>query len=405
MKKIVSLFLIVLLSVLSLQSVYASADIELNSSFAYLYDRETKMVYINQKSEEKIYPASMTKILTVHLSLQKIQNVHEQVTVTKQDLDGLQELGATVAGFYAGEKVTYEDLIYGALLPSGADACYALARLTYGNQEKFVQAMNEYLAELGLKNTHFVNVTGLHDDQHYTTVKDMAMILDDALSNETFIKAFETRSYTSSKKNHTWISSLQRGKEYQNVDISHLDGGKSGFTDEAGLTFASTMTVDSHHLILVTAKATGQYTQNHVKDAAKVYQYMNDNFHNVILFKKDEEIDSIWVIKSFQFQYQITAPTDISLLLQKNIQKSNLQIEKHIKSIQTAPIQTQHEIGVLDIMYQENSIYQYPLLATQTIESSWLATVICFILLGALPGVCVLGIGWIIYKKTRQKKL
>ena len=196
MKKIASLLCLFILFV-TIQPVQAK-EIQLFSKYYYLYDRSNEMIYLDEKSDEKIYPASMTKILTVSLALDKIPDIHQKVTITSQDIDGLLALQATTAGFYVGEQVTYEDLLYGALLPSGADACLALSRLTYGSTKQMVAAMNQKVKSLGLTHSHFQNVTGLHDENHYTTVKDMAHILNHALSNKEFVKVFNAREYTSS---------------------------------------------------------------------------------------------------------------------------------------------------------------------------------------------------------------
>lgn len=128
MKKIVSSLIACLLIFLSIQPIhaYTNINIELYSQYAYLYDRDTSLVYMEKKSNEKIYPASMTKILTVSLALDYITDLQEVVTIKQADFKGVVEEGATVAGLFPGEKVTYEDLLYGALLPSGADACQAL---------------------------------------------------------------------------------------------------------------------------------------------------------------------------------------------------------------------------------------------------------------------------------------
>ena len=116
MKKVIA---ILITFILCLQIIPVSASdsfqVTLHSQYAYLYDQQTSMVYLDQGSREKIYPASMTKILTVSLALDKIEDIHEKVRVTDEDLKGLYEAGASVAGFYAGELVTYEDLLYGAL--------------------------------------------------------------------------------------------------------------------------------------------------------------------------------------------------------------------------------------------------------------------------------------------------
>lgn len=388
MKKIASL-LCLFIFLVTIQPVQAK-EIQLFSKYYYLYDRSNEMVYLDEKSDEKIYPASMTKILTVSLALDKIPDIHQKVTITSQDIDGLLALQATTAGFYVGEQVTYEDLLYGALLPSGADACQALSRLTYGSTKQMVEAMNQKVKSLGLTHSHFQNVTGLHDDNHYTTVKDMAQILNHALSNKEFVKVFNAREYTSSS-NHHWISSLQRGKEYKGIDISHIDGGKSGFTDEAQLTFASTMTIDHHQLILVTAYAKGQHSQNHVKDAVHVCDYMTKNFHEIVLYKKDETIQDYWIFPSFQFQYHYPAYQDISLLVSRDISKNDLKFEVEGKNYLLLPQHKNQQIGKLKVQYQQKSIYEYPLILTHDIQSSMMDTIGIYGILICIP-VALVGI-------------
>lgn len=388
MKKIASLLCLFILLV-TIQPVQAK-EIQLFSKYYYLYDRSNEMVYLDKKSDEKIYPASMTKILTVSLALDKIPDIHQKVTITSQDIDGLLALQATTAGFYVGEQVTYEDLLYGALLPSGADACQALSRLTYGSTKQMVEAMNQKVKSLGLTHSHFQNVTGLHDENHYTTVKDMAQILNHALSNKEFVKVFNAREYTSSS-NHHWISSLQRGKEYKGIDISHIDGGKSGFTDEAQLTFASTMTIDHHQLILVTAYAKGQHSQNHVKDAVHVCDYMTKNFHEIVLYKKDETIQDYWIFPSFQFQYHYPAYQDISLLVSRDISKNDLKFEVEGKNYLLLPQHKNQQIGKLKVQYQQKSIYEYPLILTHDIQSSMMDTIGIYGILICIP-VALVGI-------------
>lgn len=388
MKKIASLLCLFILLV-TIQPVQAK-EIQLFSKYYYLYDRSNEMVYLDEKSDEKIYPASMTKILTVSLALDKITDIHQKVTITSQDIDGLLALQATTAGFYVGEQVTYEDLLYGALLPSGADACQALSRLTYGSTKQMVAAMNQKVKSLGLTHSHFQNVTGLHDDNHYTTVKDMARILNHALSNKEFVKVFNAREYTSSS-NHHWISSLQRGKEYKGIDISHIDGGKSGFTDEAQLTFASTMTIDHHQLILVTAYAKGQHSQNHVKDAVYVCDYMTKNFHEIVLYKKDETIQDYWIFPSFQFQYHYPAYQDISLLVSRDISRKDLKFEVEGKNYLLLPQHKNQQIGKLKVQYQQKSIYEYPLILTHDIQSSMMDAIGIYGILICIP-VALVGI-------------
>lgn len=403
MKKIIGI-LVAFLFVIQIVPVSASDDIQLSlhSNYAYLYDQATQIVYLDQGSQEKIYPASMTKILTVSLALDQIEDVHEKVRISDEDLKGLYEAGTSVAGFYAGEQVTYEDLLYGALLPSGADACNALARLTYGSTDGLVTEMNQLVNQLELENSHFTNVTGLHDDNHYTTAYDMAMILHHALENSVFEEVFNARTYTSSMENHTWASSLQRGKNSYNLDISQIDGAKSGFTDEAQLTLASSMTVDGHQFILVTAYAKGQYTQNHVRDAITVCQYLHDNYHEVIVYKKDEDIADYWVFQSFQFRYQYQIPETISLIVDKNLSVNDLQFEIDTSSYLIAPMEKGEKIGTISIYDNQQLLYTFDMRLSQDLAFSLLERVAYYgtivVIVGGMITVLV------VVKRKRSQK-
>ena len=399
MKKLVSLLIVAFIAFFSMSPIYAANEIELNSQYAYLYDRDTSLVYLDIKSEEKIYPASMTKILTASLALDKITNIYQQVIITADDLKGLAEEGASVAGFYVGETVTYEDLLYGTLLPSGADACNALARLLYGSVNQMVEAMNQKIQSLGLKNTHFQDVTGLHDEEHYTTVKDMAMILNQALDNETFEKVFTSKQHLDSKGKRTWTSTLQRAKDLKNIDTPHIDGAKSGYTDAAQLTLASTMTLEGHQFILVTAKAKGQRTQNHVKDANTVYDYLADHFQKFIIYKKDEDMGSCFILKSFEGFYDIQSEKEISIIVDKTIKQDDISVAYDGDKIVEAPLEKGQKIGSVIVKYQDQVLYQYQVTLPQTIESPIMAIVLHY---GFIVGV-IGGLGCIVYRVIKKK--
>lgn len=367
MKKWFSLLTICMICC-SIHSAFATNQISLYSQYAYLVDPQTHIVYFDQKSEEQIYPASMTKIMTVALSLEKIDDLKKEVNIETIDLDGLYEMGASVAGLMVGERVTYEDLLYGALLPSGADACNALARLTYGSQDAFVKAMNLKVQKLGLKHTHFANTTGLHDDNHYTTAKEMSQILEWALENPDFQTIFETRQYTTSFNTHTWVSTLARAQSSTQLDTTVLDGAKSGFTDEAQLTLASTMTIDNHQLILVTAYAQGQRSFNNVKDALHIYENMKENYHNLTVYHKGDDIYQFYILKTTYMPYHYRAQEDISLLVEQHISMSDLEINVQGDQLQIAPLQMKSEIGHIDVSYQNQQLMSYSLNLYENIE-------------------------------------
>ena len=149
---------------------------EMYSSNAVLYRLEDMELLLDVKGDERIYPASMTKMMTALVLIEQLDDWNEEVTVDADMFDQLYADQASLAGFSPDEVVSAKDLLYGVMLPSGAECSMALARKTCGSEEALVDLMNQKAEELGMENTHFMNVTGLHDENHNSTVKDMAKL-------------------------------------------------------------------------------------------------------------------------------------------------------------------------------------------------------------------------------------
>ncbi|MDE6477058.1 MAG: hypothetical protein K2L48_02580, partial [Mycoplasmoidaceae bacterium] len=195
-----------------------AVEFDLNSKNAILYNLDENEILYEKDSKEKIAIASMTKIMTAIVAIENTDNLDETVILTWTDFSGLVEANASVAGFRFGQKVTYRDLLYGLLLPSGADAAQALTRAIAGGRSNFVQMMNEKAKELNLENTYFMNEIGLDEEGHYSTVEEVAKLFQYALKNETFKEIVTTPSYTISDNSltcrlYTYPSPLDRQKE------------------------------------------------------------------------------------------------------------------------------------------------------------------------------------------------
>ena len=159
-------------------------DLELYSSSAVLVDVQSGTVLAEKGMDEKIYPASMTKVMTLLVAAENLPDLDATFTMTQAIIDPIYLAGASMAGFVDGETVSMRALLYGAVVPSGAEATEALAQAVAGSEEAFVTMMNEKAAALGLTSTHFMNTSGLHDEDHYSTVREIALILQAALQNE-----------------------------------------------------------------------------------------------------------------------------------------------------------------------------------------------------------------------------
>ena len=167
------------------QPVLKEVDISgINSPNAILMQARGGKILGEINGEAQIYPASMTKIMTVILGIENFDDLDEKITLTNEMFSGLYEQDATQAGFQPGEEVRVIDLLYGAMLPSGAECCIALADTISGSEADFAELMNKKARKLGMENTHFCDSTGLHNPDHYSTVKDIAVLMKYCIKND-----------------------------------------------------------------------------------------------------------------------------------------------------------------------------------------------------------------------------
>ena len=251
-----------------------------------LIDATSDTALAGNNLDNHIFPASMTKVMTILVACENLNSYDDTYTFKEADLVKPYEQNATMAGFKAGEAVTARDMLYGAILPSGADACIGLANLVAGSETAFVKMMNQRAKELGLKNTNFVNTTGIHDPKHYSSVNDIAVIMKVANHNVTCRNVLNTLDYTTSKTTQNpegiHLTCLLGGRlagfyidkngNGANDDTAKITGGKTGFTDEAG-SCAATLCTDSeneHTYICVIARSSS--SNQAITDTVSMYE-------------------------------------------------------------------------------------------------------------------------------------
>jgi D-alanyl-D-alanine carboxypeptidase (penicillin-binding protein 5/6) len=251
---------------------------ELNSPNAILVRLKDNTILMQKNSEEKIYPASLTKIMTTIVAIENLPDLQKKIKLPSSMFQELYKADAAMAGFEPGEQVMAIDLLYGAMLPSGAECCIGLADQIAGSEKNFVKMMNQKAADIGMDNTHFENATGLHNGNHYTTVKDLAALLSYALQNDTFREIFTSYRHSTQPTNKhpggiTFGSSMFEEMGNSSIAGGKILGGKTGYTDEAGLCLASLAKLDRQEYILVTAGAKGNHksVQYNITDALTVY--------------------------------------------------------------------------------------------------------------------------------------
>ena len=206
---------------------------------ALLFDIENQKTLFSEHANDKLYPASTTKILTAYVAL-KYGNLEDYVTISKTAVDVPSD--SSTAHLQVGDVLSLEDLLYALMLPSGNDSAVAIAEHISGDVETFVDLMNEEAKQLGASNTHFVNPHGYQNKDHYTTAYDLYLIFNECIKNETFLEIVSSKSYSTviaqkngTNRNVTWGQSNQfvTGARKTPKGIT-LIGGKTGNTYDAG---------------------------------------------------------------------------------------------------------------------------------------------------------------------------
>ena len=228
------------------KNIQDSADLALGAEGAILIDTKDKTVLFEKNADKKLYPASTTKIMTALVALETLEEIgagqDSRVTVP-DEAAGLE--GSSVY-LKAGQQVTMEELLYGMMLQSGTDAAAAVAICCGGDMETFVEKMNDKAAALGCGSTHFTNPSGLHDEEHYTTARDLAIIGAAAMEREDFRRIVSAESWQSQDTGRSYVN--------KNKTLFQYDGGngiKIGYTKASGRTLAASAERDGKVLIAV----------------------------------------------------------------------------------------------------------------------------------------------------------
>ena len=363
MKKFFKIVLICLL--LSIKSAYAE-EFNITSDYVILYNLNDNKVLYELNSEEKTQIASLTKMMATIVGIENNENLDEEVVVTREALKGYTDY--TKVGFKAGDKVTVRDLLYGVMLPSGADAALALAIHTSGSVSSFVDLMNDKAIELGLKNTLFDNPIGEDSEENYSSAKDVATILKYALDDPTFRDIFNAREYTISSINKTVKSTLIMYSKSYGLDVTEINGAKSGFTDDAGLCLASTATIDDVDYLLVTIGADVKNKSNAVRDSLEIYDYYSSNYSYQTITKKDDILATIPTKWGKIKEYDIKALEDTSLYLENGIRKNKIKYKYDGIDELNYKIKKGDKLGTITVLYRDKEIFNYDVYLNEKIE-------------------------------------
>lgn len=357
MKKILTFLLLFLLAPLF---VFAS-EFDITGEYVVLYNLNDDEILYEQNSNEQTSIASITKIMTALVAMDNISDYDSIITITTADFEGTT--GYSKAGFSVGDRVTYRDLLYGILLPSGADAVNAIVRNTLGYDD-FIIAMNELTKKIGLENTSFSNPVGKDDVNNYSTASDVAKMLKYALENPLFKEIFTTKEYTTTNG----INLESTLYPYQDIlDIDKIAGSKSGFTRGAGRCLASITTLDGVNYLLVILNSSVDQNYSAVLDTITIYDYYNDNFSYQDILTEGQLITTIPVKWGKDKTYEITSPISVSKFLE-NSASSNLTYEYN--GLEEIPQYTKKDtkLGTISVYNDGKLLYETTVTLTEDIS-------------------------------------
>ncbi len=349
MKKI--LILLLLLISIPLVKAEETEDLAPNAKSAIMIEASTGEILFQKNKDEKLAPASMTKMMSMLLIMEEIENGNlkwnEMITTSEK----ASSMGGSQIFLKVGEKMTVEDLLKGVAIASGNDAVVALAERVSGSEEQFVKRMNIRAKDLGLKNTNFINATGLTADNHYSSAYDMSLIAKELVKHEKILEFTSTYEDYLRKdtKSPFWLVNTNRLVRFK----EGVDGLKTGFTDEAGYCLTATMKKDNMRLITVVMKE--ENTSKRSADTTKMLDYGFNIYMVQTILDEKTTIEKKKVELGKTLTTEIVPKENITILNKKSDDQKNITYKTNINKI-IAPVKKGDKVGTIDIIEDNNII-------------------------------------------------
>ena len=380
-------FLVVILFLLSIVPVKA---IDINSKSGIMYNLNDDLIIYEKDKDEKLDIASLTKIMTAIITIEN-SNLDDYVTVKSNAFNGLD--GYALAGFKVGDKVTIRDLLYGLMLPSGAECANILAMNVSDSKEDFIKLMNNKVNELDIHNTHFDNVYGYDSSNNYSTSYDLSIILKYALLNDTFKEIYTSSEYTTTNG----LKFKRTLDKYANgMDVSLIKGDKTGHTDKAGYCLSSISTIDGIDYLIITLGA--NTTKDFISDHNDLYNYYSSHYSYRFILNKDKLLTSIPVKDAKINKYDVISNKEIKKYLSNDINLDDIEyVYDGIDSIDKK-IKTNDKLGIISIKYNEEVLDTYDVYLDTNIEYN--KHYLKYIIIGLI----IISIVFIIYKNNKKRK-
>ena len=389
MKKLLSVLLCIMVTVLPLSAIYADAAFDflmkekIYSPIYLLTSLDDSTVVLSKNADKKTQCPALNKILTVALTLKYTENIDKKITITQKMLDSVGYSYALKMGLKVGEEISIKSLLYAIMLYGANDACAAVAVATSSDVELFLETMNSYVASLGCKDTVLKSVMGFDANGQYTTAKDISVIMADVVKIPLFMEIFGAKTYTVEATNLSSARSYVTGNRLQVSTsmyyYSYVSGGKSGATEEAGYCTISTATKDGYTYLAVVLKGDsvteGGVTTNYsMADAKTLFKWAFNNIKFKVVATQSQIVSVVDVIAGSESDHVSLSPAhDISTLVPALADENGVLIEPIEETMPEkllAPVKKGDVICEAKILYAGEEVARVELVAAETVNLS-----------------------------------
>lgn len=367
-------------------SAYKLSGFEVNAEGVLLASLDTGDVLYTKNIEKRLYPASLTKVMTALLVLENTPDLDSTViTVSYEAIHMLDGTGSSVGGLKEGEQLTARQALYYLLMASANECANALAEHYGGTVAEFVGKMNLKAQELSMNSTHYVNAHGLHDVEHYTTVADMYLLMKQVMKYDAFREITATTRYQMPATNKQGARTLVTTNFLQDKNNAvssslyypYAKGVKTGYTDEAGRCLISTASKNGYNYLIILMNspvrgANGGTVWYHFSDSELLYEWAFNNFEYKTVASESAPVAEARVELCWDTDHvPLMLEGGLSAILPKDADTSTIQIKPEIyKESFDAPIEKGEVLGTADIFYAGESLGTINLVAGDTLKAN-----------------------------------
>lgn len=355
------------------------AQITENTLASFLYEVNSDTLMYSNNADTQTYPSSLVKIITAFLAVQE-GNLDDIITVTESALSSVPYYAAS-AELKAGEQLSLRDLLYCMMVGSANDAAAVIAEHIGGSQSAFVELMNQQAKELGCTATQFTNCHGLHDEQQYTTVRDMARILCAAIKNEDFVTFFSTINYVVPATNMSGERELSSGNylmNTENLQIYYDDrvtGGRTGIADDGTRCLASCAEKNGMQLICIVVGSESTYaddgntvTYGSFKESSSLYDAGFDGYRVAQVIYEGQALKQCSVVNGAN-DVVLASTRSVYCVLPENATVNDLSYQYADNAVLQAPLDAGQSLATVQIWHGSSCVAQADLVSMNSVSS------------------------------------